>query len=433
MRKRRTTAPMAAPAPERGLKGARVGSGPHRPGPRTKPLSTGRGSANALIVEVRPGVTLVGTAHVSKRSIQDVEDTIRAARPDRVLVELDPRRLEALQDPEAWRKTDIIQILREKKQHLFLLQLYLANMQARMGRETGAAPGSEMLRAIQVAEEVGAEVVLIDRDVSITLKRGFGAMNLWQRLKLFWNVWVEMLTPAESQGKVDVDGLLESDAITTMTEEFARFAPVVKTALIDERDQYMASHVAEQARKGSLVAVVGAGHLPGMQKHLDDAGALPERDILDEPPKAKVTLGKVIGYGLPLFILGSFLYLAVQGRFTELKDVWVYWVLANGALSALGAILARGHILSALAAFVAAPLTSLSPALAAGWFAGLVEAKVHTPTVADFEAIKAIESMKDFYRNGVVRILLVTALANLGSVVGTWLGFAEVLQTLGGP
>lgn len=389
-----------------------------------------RGVERVVIVELRSGITVVGTAHVSQRSVDDVETTIRRIRPDRVLVELDPRRFEALRDQDKWRKTDIIQVIREKKQHLFLLQLYLASMQARFGRETGSEPGAEMLRAVEVADEVGAEVVLVDRDIAVTLKRGFGAMNLWQRMRLFWNVWTELLTPSEGEEPMEIDDLLEQDAITQMTEEFARFAPVVKTALIDERDAYMASHIQEQAAGRSVVAVVGAGHVPGIQR-IVAAGETPDRDDLDTVPRRIFTFGRLVGYGVPLFVLGTFVYLGATGDFQSLRENALYWVLINGILSAVGAALARGHILSILTAFVAAPLTSLSPALAAGWFAGLVEAKMHTPTVADFEAIKTIETMRDFFRNGVVRILLVTALANLGSVVGSWLGLAEIVRSLG--
>lgn len=394
-----------------------------------------------MIEELGDGVVVVGTAHVSPRSVADVETAIRERRPTRVLVELDARRLEALQDPDRWRKTDILQILREKRQHMFLLQLYLANMQARIGDETGVAPGAELLRAVQVADEVGAEVVLIDRDIALTLKRGFGAMGFWQRLRLFWNVWVAVLTPTEREEgtaarpvAADVEALLENDAITAMTEEFARFAPVVKTALIDERDEYMASHIAEQARAASVVAVVGAGHVPGIRRRLEtQSAATPEgRRLLEETPKRGITVGRVLAYVLPALVLGGFALIALRGDFTQLRDAWIYWILINGGLSALGALLARGHPLSVLTAFVAAPLTSLSPMLAAGWFAGLVEAKIHTPTVADFEGLQKLHTFRDFWRNDVVRVLLVTALANLGSSIGTWLGLVEILQAAGG-
>ncbi len=384
-----------------------------------------------MIEEVRDGVILIGTAHVSAMSVQTVEETIRERKPQRVLIELDERRLEAIQDPERWRKTDIVQVIREKKQHLFLLQLYLANMQARMGRETGVRPGGEMIAAIKVADEVGAEVVLIDREVSITLKRGFGAMGLWQRLRLFWNIWVEVLTPTEKDEDFDVDSLLETDAITAMTEEFARFAPVIKTALIDERDAYMASHVEEEAAKGTLVAIVGAGHLPGMKRHLANRAAGVDRDALDQLPPPRFGIGRFLGYAVPAALLLTVEYLILTKKYTELQDVALAWFLINGVLSAVGAALARGHILTVLTAFVAAPLTSLSPAIGAGWVAGLVEAKLRTPTVADFEGIQAIENLRGFWGNGVVRVLLVAALANLGSAVGTWIAAGRITQLLG--
>ncbi len=387
-----------------------------------------------MIEEVRPGIVVVGTAHISATSVAEVEQTIRTRKPTAVLVELDSKRFEALRDPDAWKNTDIIQVLKEKKQHLFLLQLYLASMQARMGRETGVAPGSEMIRAIQVAEEIGAEVVLIDRDVGVTLRRGFSSMGFWSKLRLFWNVWVDLLTPsADDDEEFDVDQLLETDAITQMTEEFARFAPSVKTALIDERDTYMASHIDEQDRLGrSVVAVVGAGHTPGIKRHLADTSNLQDRAELDALPEKRFSVGKLIGVLIPLAIIGAIGYMAYQGDWEALKDAVLAWILINGALSALGAALAGGHIASIIVAFIAAPITSVNPTLAAGWFAGLTEAKVRTPRVADFEAIKQIETFRDFWRNGVVRVLLVTALANLGSVAGTYIAGGKIFGSLFG-
>lgn len=391
---------------------------------------------------------LVGTAHVAASSVLEVELAIRSRRPAKVLVELDPRRLEALRDPEAWQKTDIVQVLREGKQHLFLLQLYLASVQAQMGRETGVAPGAELLRAVQVADEVGAEVVLIDRDIAVTLKRGFGSLGFWQRLRLFYNLWVGLVTPvSDDQPKLDVEGLLKSDAITQMTEEFARVAPPIKVALIDERDDYMASHIAEQAAKvapaapaqgqpvqGGLVAVVGAGHLPGIKARL--GAATPPgpavRTALDQVPPKRLTVGTVVGWAIPLAIVVFFVYLAATGRFAELKDQAVAFVLITGGLSALGCLLALGHPLSILVAFVAAPIGVLHPLLATGWFAGVTQAWVRKPTVADFEAIKRIAGMRDFWSNGVVRVLLVTALTNLGAMASTAIVIPRFFQSLAG-
>lgn len=405
-----------------------------------------------MIEELPGGVTLVGTAHVAASSVLEVEQAIRGRRPVRVLVELDPRRLEALRDPEAWQKTDIVRIIRDGKQHLFLLQLYLASVQAQMGRETGVAPGAELLRAVQVADEVGAEVVLIDRDIAITLKRGFGSLGFWTRMRLFYNLWVEIMTPAATEtGKLDVEALLKSDAITQMTEEFARVAPPIKVALIDERDDYMASHIAEQAAlatspgsagasaangtpSGGVVAVVGAGHLAGIKSRL--ASTTPPtaatRAILDQPPPARLTAGKVIGWAIPLAIVAFFVYLAATGQFLELRKQVLEFVLITGSLAALGCLLALGHPLAIVVAFVAAPIGVLHPLLATGWFAGLAQAWLRKPTVADFQAIKQIETFKQFWSNGVVRILLVTALTNVGAMVSTAIVIPRFFQAAAG-
>ena len=388
-----------------------------------------------MIEELPGGVVLVGTAHVAASSVLEVETVLRERRPARVLVELDPRRLEALRDPEAWQKTDIIRVIREGKQHLFLLQLYLASVQAQMGRETGVAPGAELLRAVQVADEIGAEVQLIDRDISITLKRGFGALGFWTRLRLFWRLWMDLMTPASATpGKVDVEALLKSDAITQMTEEFARVAPGIKTALIDERDDYMASHIADARAKGPLVAVVGAGHLPGIKARL--ASSTPPtaatRAVLDQPPPRRITAGTVLGWAIPLSIVGFFVYLAFTGRFAELQEQALMFVLITGSFSALGCALALGHPLSIVVAFLAAPIGVLHPALATGWFSGLTQAWVRKPTVADFQAVKRIETIRQFWGNGVVRVLLVTALTNVGAMVSTAIVIPRFFQSLTG-
>lgn len=390
-----------------------------------------------MLEELPGGVVLVGTAHVAASSVAEVEQAIRTRRPARVLVELDPRRLEALRDPEAWQKTDLVRIIREKKQHLFLLQLYLASVQAQMGRETGVAPGAELLRAVQVADEVGAQVVLIDRDIAVTLKRGFGSLGFWSRLRLFYNLWTELMTPAAAeQGKLDVEALLKSDAITKMTEDFARVAPSVKVALIDERDDYMASHIAEQAAlapAGGLVAVVGAGHLLGIKARLGSgAAARVVRTELDQPPPKRFGMGKVLAWAIPMAIVVMFAYLAAVGRWTDLAESLGWFALITATCAALGAAVAFAHPYSIATAFVAAPIATLHPLIASGWFAGIVEAKVRTPTVADFQAIKRIETFTQFWRNGVVRILLVTAVTNIGAMVGFWLASGKVVQILGG-
>jgi pheromone shutdown-related protein TraB len=381
-----------------------------------------------LITAVGDRVVLVGTAHVSPTSVAAVEATIRERRPAKVLVELDPARLAALKDPEAWTKTDLFRVLKEKKQHLFLLQLYLAAMQAQMGRQTGVSPGAELLRAVEVADEVGAQVVLIDRDVRVTLKRGFASMGFWARLRLFWKVWVAVLTPVDKEAQpLDVEKLLETDAITRMTDEFAKFAPEIKVALIDERDAVMASHIAEESAASAVVAVVGAGHLAGIQRHLADPAAIPLRAPLLQPPRRRVGVGTILLFGLPVLFGAAIAWYLVNGRTAELLHHTESWIVLHAVLAGLGAALALGHPLAILTGAATAPFTSFLPTgLKSGWLAGLVQASRRKPTVGDFAAIKQIETFRAFWTNGVVRVLTVTAMTNLGSLVATWIVAAQV-------
>jgi pheromone shutdown-related protein TraB len=378
------------------------------------------------VIETRPGITLIGTAHILKSSVREVEETLRALRPQRVLVELDPARLKALQDPEAWQNTDVLKILKERKHHLFLLQLYLAAMQAQMGRETGVSPGSDMLRAVQVAGELGAEVVLIDRDVAITLKRGFGAMGFWARLRLFWKVWMELLTPADPNAPPpDLEQAMKSDAITEMTEQFATFAPRIKTALIDERDEFMASHIREQAALGQakgekVVAVVGAGHLKGILRWLDHPEAIPPRERLLAKPPRRFPWGTAISVAVTGLIVWWIVLQVLQEDFEALKQAAVLWIAMHAGLAGLGAILAFGHPAAVATGSLAAPFTSIVPIIKSGWLAGFVQAKVKTPTVRDFQAIKHIDRFAAFWRNGVVRIITVTSLTGLGAGIARY-------------
>lgn len=376
------------------------------------------------MIETLPGgVVLIGTAHVSPTSVEQVEKIIREQRPDRVLVELDHARLTALRDPDAWKNTDILQILREKKQHLFLIQLYLAAMQAKVGRETGISPGAELLRAVQAAEEVGAEVVLIDRDVAITMKRGFGSMGFWARLKLFWHLWMHLLTPADQpvDAKQEVERLLHTDAITEMTEEFARVAPAIKTALIDERDAFMASHIVEHAGKGPVVAVVGAGHVEGIKRLLREPHAIPDRAGLLHPPPRRFPWGTVIGLLVPIGIAVWIGYLLMGGRQEDVWEFFGIWVVTHVVLAGLGGFLARGHPLAVLSGALISPITDLLPiGIKSGWVAGFVQAKMRMPKVRDFEQIKHLDTFGEFWNNGIVKILTVTSLVILGSEVAGW-------------
>lgn len=367
-------------------------------------------------------IVLVGTVHVSPESVKEVRETIETENPDIVGVELCERRYEILTEKKQWEEQEIFKIIKEGKTYLFLANLLLSNFQKKVGEELGSAPGAEMVEAVTIATEYKIPVTLLDRDISVTLRRAWKAMGIKEKLKLIYALIAGFFIDAEEV----VEELKNQDIITELMEELAQQAPGAKKALIDERDQYIASKILES--QGKMVAVVGAGHLTGIKSLLQHKTV--SRQGLEDIPSGKNWF-KYIGYAVPVIFAALVVYAFLSaGAEMTLHILWL-WFLINGSLSALGALLALGHPFSIAAAFLAAPFTSLNPALAAGWFAGLVEAYVRKPTVADFEALRDIGTFKGFYTNQVTHILLVIAFANIGSTFGTLLAFPYFWSLLG--
>lgn len=382
-------------------------------------------------VQVSPNLILIGTAHVSPKSVAEVEEAIRAEQPDVVAVELDANRLEAIQHPDRWQATPIQKLLKSDKLWFFLAQSLLASHQRRIGEEYGVQPGQEMLVAVQGAKSANKELLLADRDISVTMQRAYRLMRFWEKMRLIWELFKSLMPAEEQKEEMTLEQLMEEDTITQMMDEMGRVAPSIKSVVIDERDTYLATKIRAPAEQGKkVVAVVGAGHLSGIQKRLQE----PPADLapLEVVPKKKFPLSKILGWGLPLGILVLFAWLGwegyQEGNFQKILDAALYWVVITGGFAALGALLAGGHILSILTAFVAAPITTLHPALAAGWFAGLTEATVRTPTVKDFQGLSQIKRAKDFFRNRVFRVLMVAAFANLGAMVGFFIAGGDLLR-----
>ncbi len=367
-------------------------------------------------------IILVGTVHVSPESVKEVRETIEKEDPDTVGVELCDRRYEILTEKKQWEEQEIFKIIKEGKTYLFLANLLLSNFQKRMGEELGSEPGAEMVEAIKIANEYDIPVSLLDRDISTTLKRAWSAMGIGEKLKLLYALFASFFVEPEEV----LEELKDHDIITELMEELAEQAPGAKKVLIDERDQYIASKILES--EGKMVAVVGAGHTEGIKTLLQKKEVT--RKGLDTIPSGRNWI-KYVGYAIPVVfavIVGySFLSAGIE---LTLRILWI-WFLINGSLSALGALLAMGHPLSVVTAFLAAPFTSLNPTLAAGWFAGLVEAYVRKPRVADFEALRDLSGFRDFYRNQVTRILLVIAFSNIGSMIGTFGALPYILNMLG--
>ncbi len=370
-------------------------------------------------------IVLVGTAHVSQQSVELVKTIIEEEAPDTVCVELCAGRFQTLRQKDSWQQMDIIKVIKEKKAFLLLSNLILTAFQKRIAAKLDIRPGQEMIQAIDSAEEAGAQVHLADRDVRVTLSRTWGQMGWWTRIKLIFQLLLSFGDVDEIDAE-EVERLKQQDMLASILEEVGKAMPSVRKTLIDERDQYLTAKIRSAPGK-KIVAVVGAGHVPGIRSHWDKPVDIDQLETL--PPKGRA--GQVIKWLIPTIIMGLLLF----GFFKGGKDVGtgmlVWWVGANGILAGIGAIAALAHPFTILSSVVAAPLTSLNPMIAAGWVSGLVEAFSRRPQVKDFEHLQEdIQSMRGFWQNKVTRILLVVAFTNLGSAIGTFVAFPMMMKAL---
>ena len=383
-------------------------------------------SKNVHVLELEgKQIFLVGTAHVSQESVEEVQNVILQEKPDSVCVELCAARYESLCHGENWKSMDIFKVVKENKTLVLLANLLMSSFQKKLGDSLGVRPGEEMLQASIAAEEVNAELVLADRDVRITLQR------TWRKLSLFTKskVMVQMLSSIfvqEEITKEEIENLKQEDTLSQALEELGETAPQMKAILIDERDQFLAENI-RTAPGDCVVAIVGAGHVPGIKEELSREHDL--QRLQEIPPVGK--LGVILKWGIPSVIISLIVYGFFNISASASWEMVQNWFWINGALSALGAALAFGHPLTIITAFVAAPFTSLNPAVAAGWVAGLVETFVHKPQVRDFENLSDdVQHLRGFWKNKITRILLVVIFANLGSSIGTLLGGIAVASLL---
>ena len=360
-------------------------------------------------------IHIVGTAHVSAKSVQDVRDAVAAVRPDTIAIELCEPRYQGMVKKSAWRETNLFRVVKEGKATFLLAQLAMQSFYRRLGKQLEVEPGAEMMAGAACAEETGARLELIDRRIDITLKRVWRHLGFWQRIKLFGTM-AGALFAAEEIGGEDIEALKQQDQLEAMMGEMGKAFPEIKKRLIDERDVYLAQKL-RSAPGRRIVAVVGAGHVPGMLKAIREEVSLAELETLPPPSR----WSKIWPWLIPAAVVALIAWGFWRGGMERGVDSIAIWIGVNGVLSALGAALVLAHPLAVLAAFVAAPITSLNPTIAAGWVAGLVQAWVRPPAVGDFEALpEAMETLKGFFLNPVVRILLVVVFANLGSSLGTF-------------
>jgi len=384
------------------------------------------------IVE-RDGIryTLLGTAHVSKASVDAVRAAIASGAYDEIAVELDPQRLQGLTDPDALAKLDLVKVLREGKTAVFAANLALAGYQRRLAEKLGIEPGAELKVAAMEAQALGLPLHLIDRDVGLTFRRAMRRLGWWGRAKISAGLVAGMVANDEVD-EAEIERLKEGDMLESAFSEFAAHTPALYETIIAERDRYMAARLRESATPGrQVLAVVGAGHLQGLARHLRDDTELPSllREQLEFVPKKSSIPWFTLA--ITVLIVGSFAYGFWRGGFDVGADLILQWVLFTGGLGALGCLLAGGHPLSILAAFVAAPLKPFHPGVPSGTFSGLVEAWIRKPTYADFlELRNDVQSLRGWYRNRVARVLVNFMLTCVGTAIGVWIAGARILGKL---
>jgi len=329
-------------------------------------------------------IILLGTAHVSKDSVRLVSDVIESEKPDTVCVELCESRFQSIRQKDKWLEQDIIKVIKEKKSFLLLSNLLMASFQKRIAEKFDIKPGAEMITAIEAGEAAGAKIHLADRNIRITLTKTWRVMGLWDKIK------------------------------------------VLKDILIDERDRYL-THKIRTAPGNKIVAVVGAGHVPGIKKYWNQK--IDFEALEQVPPKGKTS--KILKWMIPMAILVLIVLGFYYGGANAGTDMITWWIMANGILAGLGAIIALAHPLTIFSSVLAAPLTSLNPMIAAGWVAGLVEAFSRKPKVRDFEQLpEDILSIRGFWKNKITRILLVVVFTNLGSSLGTFVAIPLMVKVL---
>ena len=379
----------------------------------------------ARLIHDEKEIILVGTAHVSRESAQLVKTVIEAETPDSVCVELCPSRYQAIRQKDRWREMDIIKVIREKKAFLLLSNLLLASFQKRIAKKFNINPGQEMIQAMDSAEALGADIHLADRDIRVTLSRTWRVMGIWNKVKLLFSI-IMSVGEIEDIKEEDIEKMKQADVLESLLSEVGKSMPILHSILIDERDQYLSQKIKTAPGK-KIVAVVGAGHVPGIKKYWTDDIDTEELEQL--PPKRKAT--GIIKWLIPLAILGLLIYGFYRGGFNAGTHMITWWIAANGLLAGLGAVLALAHPLTILSSVIAAPLTSLNPMIAAGWVSGLVEAFSRKPKVKDLESLSEdILSARGFWRNKVTRILLVVVFTNLGSSIGTFVAIPLMAKVL---
>lgn len=376
-------------------------------------------------------IILIGTAHISKESIDEVSQVIRETNPDMICVELDEGRYNSITQPQRWENLNIIKVFKEGKGFFLMANLVLSSFQRRMGNELGVKPGDEMRKAIELAKELNIPYSLCDRDIQTTLRRAWARCGFWNKSKLLASLFSSAVS-SEKLSEEEIENLKKQNELDDMMGELAKFLPPVKETLIDERDQYLAAKIWTSGGKKS-VAVVGAGHMGGIKKHLEKIAANEESDdvsAIDIVPSSK-GIGKIAGWIIPAVLVALIVYGFFRGGSDVSLHMLLRWVLLNGSLAALGTLICLGHPLSILVSFVGAPIATINPFIGVGLFAGITEASIRKPQVTDAQNLSEdISSLKGIYRNRITRALLIFLLSSIGGMIGNFISIPSLAGTL---
>ncbi len=370
---------------------------------------------------------IIGTAHISQYSADLVREVISKEKPDVVCVELDPQRYIALSEKKRWESLDLKQLIKQKQLSTLLINILLASYQKKLGEKLGVKPGVELLEATKAAKDNDIPIELCDRDVRVTLKRSWNSMSFWQKLKLM-TVGLVSVFEQEEISEEKLEEIKKKDVLNEMMAEMGKQMPVLKRVLIDERDSYLTEKM-RRAKGEKIVSVVGAGHVNGI---IDLLKSNSSRDLeeLEEIPKPSSWV-KIIGYGIPAIIIASLFYIGFTKGAETAGDNVIFWILANGIPSAIGTAIALAHPITIISAFLAAPITSLTPVIGAGYVAAFVQAYYQPPVVKEFETVtEDVGQWKKWWENKLLKILLVFILSGLGSALGTYVGAYKIISDI---
>ncbi len=389
---------------------------------------TSYGSTDVHIIQLQERqIILIGTAHVSQKSVDLVQQVIDRERPDCVCVELDEKRYQSLSQKEQWQSLDIKQIIKQKQLSTLMINLTLASYQKKLGDQLGVVPGSELLEATRSAERFAIPVALCDRDVRVTLRRAWKKTSFFKKGYLLASL-LASLFDSTKLSEEKLSELKESDALSELLAEMGEALPEIKQVLIDERDTFLSEKI-KAASGQKIVAVVGAGHVAGLKKALVEDRSAQMEEINTIPVLSSVW--KSVAWLVPALILGSIAYIGFAKGGQAAGANALYWVLANGIPASIGALIGLAHPVTILTAFVAAPITSLTPVIGAGYVCAFVQAMMRPPVVREFETVMTdMATLGGWWHNNLLKVFLAFLLPAIGSMIGTWIGGYEIISNL---